>query len=192
MHYIPALNWAGETGGKTHKNIPMFRGHARRTIQNDNGCPNSPTTPPNHASQNKRSSFCSLLFHDFVIPNPSPFYCTYFKMLSNFLDRFAPLLVLTSLLNEEFCLHFLCNFLITLSYSSTIFLHLLLLCPLCHPPTEPRAMGRSSPTPSLPPLAIRTANGRLENPCHRSAWFADHYGRGVPRKKILKNGKNGN
>ena len=49
-------------------------------------------------------------------------------MLSNFLVRFGSLLVLTNLLNEEFRLHFLCNFLITLTYPSTIFLHLLCLC----------------------------------------------------------------
>ena len=115
-------------------------------------------------------------FHDFVIQNPSPHYCTSLKMLSSFLDSLGPLLVLTNTINEEFCLHFLRDFLITLAYPSIIFLRLFLLCPLRHPPAVPRAMGRLSTTPYLPLLTISTADSRLETPRHQSAWFTNHYG----------------
>ena len=50
IHYIPALHWVGKTKCKIHQEIPTSRGHIRRTIQHDNGRPNSPTTPLDHAS----------------------------------------------------------------------------------------------------------------------------------------------
>ena len=115
-------------------------------------------------------------FHNFIIPNSSTLYCTSLKMLSSFLDHFGTLLALANLLNGGFRLHFLCNFLITLAYPSTIFLPVLLLCPLRHPPAVPHATGGSSTTPSLPLLAIPTADGQLETLRHRSAWFANRYG----------------
>ena len=115
-------------------------------------------------------------FHDFIIPNPSPHYCTSLKMLSSFLDRFGLLLVLTNPYNEEFRLLFLHNFLIALACPSTIFLHLFLLCPLCHTHAVPRATRRPSTTPSLPPLAILTADSQSKTLRHQLAWFANHYG----------------
>ena len=81
-------------------------------------------------------------------------------MLSSFLHRFGPLLVLTNPLKEEFRLHFLRNFLIILTYPSTILLHIFLLFPLHRSSAVLRATGRPSTTPSLPLFAIPTADRR--------------------------------
>ena len=81
-------------------------------------------------------------------------------MLSSFLDLFGALLVLANLLNEEFRLHFLRNFLTILTYPSTILLHPFLHFPLRCPSAVLCATGRPSTTPSLPPFAIPTADRR--------------------------------
>ena len=100
------------------------------------------------------SQFCH--FQSFTTPLH-----TSLKMLCNFLGPFCALLVLTNLLNEEFLLHSLCNFLITLAYSSTLSPPSPSLSTL-PPPALPRAMGGPSTILSLPPLTIPTANRR---PC---------------------------
>ena len=75
--------------------------------------------------------------------------------------------------NEEFCLLFLHNFLITLAYSSTMFLYLFFLCQFCRPlPKCPvQQADRSQLCPSLRsqsrrPTAIRRpcATGRHGSP----------------------------
>ena len=91
-------------------------------------------------------------------------------MLSNFLDYFGALFVLAIPLNEEFRLHFLCNFLIRLTYPFTILLHLFLLFPLRHPSTVLCAASRPSTTLSLPPLTIPTVDRRSCN-TGQHAWL---------------------
>ena len=87
-------------------------------------------------------------------PDPLPHYCISLKMLSSFFDYFGALLVSTNPLNEEFRLHFLLNFLIILTYPSTILLHPFLHFPLRCPSVVLCATGRPPTTPSLPPLVI--------------------------------------
>ena len=81
-------------------------------------------------------------------------------MLSSFLDHFGALLVLANPPNEEFHLHFLHNFLIILTYPSTIPLHPFLHFPLRCPSAVLCAMDRPPTTASLPPFAIPTADRR--------------------------------
>ena len=112
-------------------------------------------------------------FHNFIIPNSSPLYCTSLKMLSSFLDHFGTLLALTNPLNGGFRLHFLCNFLIIPTYPSTIVPYLFLLFPLHCPSAVLHAIGRPSPTLSLPLLAIPIADQRSPTPIgmvHRPPW----------------------
>ena len=81
-------------------------------------------------------------------------------MLSSFIDHFWALIILANPVNEEFRLYFLHNFLIILTYPSTILLHFFLLFPLRCPSTVLCATGRPFTTPSLSPLAILTADRR--------------------------------
>ena len=64
-------------------------------------------------------------FYHVVAPNPSPRFFTSLKMLSSFLDRFGPFLVLTNPLNEEFRLlsssHFPHNSRLSFHYFSPSF-----------------------------------------------------------------------